>query len=102
MDVLRLNPDDMSLGDIEEFEAYTGETIGALVDVETGRRQATAKMLTGMAFLALRQDDPDATIDDARRIKVSALQGLGNTVPTTAAPLEPLANGSRVRAVKRS
>lgn len=94
---LQLSIDDVSLGDLEEFEEYTGmpftmiDQVQALI--ESG--QMTTKLLTGMALLALRQDNPDATIEDAKRVKITQLMGATDD-PTQAEPtkLEPLAGGA--------
>lgn len=96
--VLTLNPDDLSLGDLEDFEEMTGTSIedvvkpvpvmvdGKRVFDEKGRPEMTvkipAKALVALVFLSQRAKDPSFTREDARRIKVSQLN-LTETSPAT-------------------
>ena len=87
---LRFDPDALTLGDLEDFETFVGNTIdevikpvpvtddnGNRVFDERGRPEMTtkvpAKALVCLVWLVKRADDPGFTIDDARRVKVSAL-----------------------------
>lgn len=94
---LQLNLDDVSLGDIEDFEDYTGMSFAVLDQVKDPEKAASmsAKVFTGMALLALRHENPDATIEEARKVKVSQLMGAVDDDPTVAEPtkLEPLNSG---------
>lgn len=91
---LRLNIDDLSLGDMEAFEDATGKDImevlkpRPVIDPETGRpvkdpddpkgrplmqAQVTAKAFVGLVYLALRRDNPDLTMADVRGMKLSEI-----------------------------
>lgn len=87
---LRFDPDSLTLGDLEDFEAFVGNTIdevikpvpvvddnGDRVFDDRGRPEMTtkvpAKALVCLVWLVKRADDPAFTIADARRVKVSAL-----------------------------
>lgn len=101
---LQLNMDDIALGDIEDFEEYTGlpwESLDDLTDAEKVKK-LPAKVFTGLALVMLRQDDPDATFVDARRVKLSQIMESSDD-PTVAEPtkLEPL-NGGKGRQGKRT
>ena len=61
--------EDMELGEIELIEEATGLNIsGILKQFETS--DYSAKILIAIVWLALRRDDPEATMDTARRIKL--------------------------------
>lgn len=87
---LKLNPDDLTLGDLEDFEAYTGLTIDEVVKPvpvfddegnrvfdDKGRPEMTMKVgsksLVCLVWLSQRKQDPAFTIQDARNVKVTAL-----------------------------
>lgn len=84
---LQLDMDQISIGDLEDFEEYTGQTIDQIDKAITGQK-VSMKVLTGVALLALRQDNPDATIADAKRVKISELMGGADDDPTVAGPVE--------------
>lgn len=84
---LTLDMNEIAIGDIEDFEAYTGETIGVLDKIADGAG-VSAKIYTGLALLALRQQNPEATIEEARRIKIGELQQVAAGDPTPAEPAE--------------
>lgn len=87
---LRLNPDDLTLGDLEDFEEYTGQNIDEVVKPvpvvnadgnrvfdAKGRPEMTVKVSTKavvcLVWLIHRRTDPSFSITDARNVKVSAL-----------------------------
>lgn len=95
--VLTLDPDDLTLGEMEEFEDLAGRPLSKMMQGDvvldedgTPRRDARGKVLReldprvkdiiALVFLAKRRADPDFTLDDARKVKVSELQ-LGNSDP---------------------
>jgi hypothetical protein len=55
---LRFDPDALTLGDLEDFETFVGNTIDEVIKPVP---------------VTDDNDDPGFTIDDARRVKVSAL-----------------------------
>lgn len=95
--VLTLDPDDLTLGEMEEFEEITGRTLSdlmrgeiALDDEDKPRRDAKGKVLreinprakeiTALVFLARRREEPDFTLDQARAVKLTELR-LGSEDP---------------------
>jgi hypothetical protein len=86
-----LNMDDLTLGDLEDFEKITGlDLMQALtpkpvLDPATGKTvpdpdpakkgrplmaaQIPTKALTGMIFLSIRADNPDITYDEVKRMR---------------------------------
>lgn len=89
--VLAINPDDLTLGEMEEFEELSGRPLakllqGDIVKGDDGRPilgkdgkpmreiDPRVKDMIALVFLAKRREDPAFTIEDARQIKVSELQ----------------------------
>lgn len=90
MTALSLNPEDLSIGDLEDFEEITGMQLqkaleakpvlddeGNQVKDEKGRplreAQLSTKVLKALVFLTKRREDPTFTIEDARNVKVTEL-----------------------------
>lgn len=97
-ELMQLDPDGISAGDLADVEERTGITLSALVD-EMQRLAATpagqfpdirGNMLLAIVFLSGRQADPAFTWEQARAVKVTSLR------PTSGAgaPLQPLRNGT--------
>lgn len=95
--VLSLSPDDLTLGEMEEFEELAGRPLakmmqGDVVKDENGNVipgkdgkpmreiDPRVKDIIALVFLAKRRDDPAFTLDDARQIKISELK-LGSADP---------------------
>jgi hypothetical protein len=91
MTTLRVDPDDMTIGDLEDFQDLTGETIerafspkyvldenGEKTYDDKGRPLKDVyvgpKVLKALIFLSERRANPDFTLDDARKVKVSDLE----------------------------
>ncbi|MER7445047.1 hypothetical protein [Micromonospora avicenniae] len=87
---LVFNPDDLTLGDLEDFEDYVGKSFDDVVKPvpvigPDGKREfddkgrpvsevkVPTKAITCLVWIMKRQDDPDFTIAKARRVKVSTL-----------------------------
>lgn len=87
---LKFDPDSLTLGDLEDFETYVGNSIdevikpvpavdddGNRVYDDRGRPEMTTKVPTKalicLVWLVKRADDPGFTIEDARKVRVSAL-----------------------------
>lgn len=86
-----VDPDSFTLGDMEDFEDITGQTLQAAIkpvpvfDDETGERvkddkgrpvsaaNMRAKVLTALVWIAARAENPELTLADARKIKVTEL-----------------------------
>lgn len=109
---INFNEDDLTLGDMEDFENIAGQSLldalapkaiigpdGRPVRDEDGRPlsevQVTAKALIGLVYITLRRDDPTFTVAQARNIKVGSLNlggeddpALDESVPTRALDAE--------------
>ncbi|MFD6970137.1 hypothetical protein [Streptomyces sp. NPDC059949] len=93
---LRINPDVLTIGDLEDFEEVVGLPIyealsprpvigpdGKKVLDEKGRpelqTQITTKALKALIWVTQRVDNPDFSLQDARNVKVSALELVGSS-----------------------
>lgn len=99
---IRLVMDDLTLGDLDDFESYTGESLTdtlrerVVIDPETGKPvlgergrpvkevQLNMKALIGIVWIVGRSTDPDYTIEDARKTKITELEIEEPTVETRA------------------
>jgi len=66
--------DDLDLGELKLMEKATGMKIGAILK-ELGSDEYGADTLIALAWIALRRVDPDASIEDAERVKLNAIAG---------------------------
>jgi hypothetical protein len=91
MSALSLNPEDLSLGDLEDFEEITGMQLQKaleakpVIDPDTGKQakddqgrplreaQISTVVLKALVFLTKRREDPTFTLADARNVKVTEL-----------------------------
>lgn len=62
---ISLDEDDLTLGELEILEEVVGQ-----LDSEN---VSQAKMTVALTLVALRREDPSATVEDARAVKVSRL-----------------------------
>lgn len=70
MSKLTMNVEDLTLGEIEEFEkASGGQTIAAVQKGEVG-----ASAITALVWVFKKRENPDYSLDDARTVKLSELQ----------------------------
>lgn len=90
---LRLNLDDLELGDMEEFEKATGQDIMEVLkpqpvigddgrpvkdpDDPKGRplmqAKVTSRAFVGLVYLALRKDNPKLTIAEVKKMKLNQI-----------------------------
>lgn len=88
---ISLNPDELTLGDLEDFEEATGKSIQDALKAQPvyeddgvtrkfddkGRplseAKISAKTLSALVWLVKRQANPDFTLQDARRVRVAEL-----------------------------
>ncbi|WP_144121125.1 hypothetical protein [Catellatospora sichuanensis] len=87
---INLDPDDLTLGDLEDFEEFVGKPIDDVVrpvpvlDDEgnrvfdaKGRPEMTTKIpakgIICLVWLVKRKSDPSFTLADARKVRVTAL-----------------------------
>lgn len=89
---ITLNMDDLTFGEMEDFEEVTGLVMSDAVrseivrDPKTGRAvpdpddpkgrplkesKMSARAMIGLVFVALRRDNPDITFDEVKRMKMS-------------------------------
>lgn len=70
--------DDMSYGDLEALE----EAIGFIPDgKEAFDALPKSKVLTGMAFVAKRREDPSVTLAEVRAMPIGSVVMAGDTDP---------------------
>lgn len=70
---LRLDPDALTFGDLEDFESATGEK---LLDAfsKASEGDLSAKALIGLVWVCQRQIDPEFSLDDARKLKLTEIE----------------------------
>lgn len=84
-DVLKIDPDDLTIGDLEDFEDITGQSFDQAFQANgNGTAHVSAKAIKAMVFLVKRRDDPSFTLDDARNVKIGALDIATKEDPTDA------------------
>jgi hypothetical protein len=98
---LRIDPDVLTIGDLEDFEDVVGAPLyevlsprpvigsdGKKVLDEKGRpelqTQISTKALKALIWITQRIEKPDFSLEDARRIRVSALELVGVDGPGNA------------------
>jgi hypothetical protein len=70
---INVDPDDLTLDEVEEVETLLGGPIDQIYS--SGRPRAAA--LKAVLLVVMRRTNPDATIEDAGKVKLSGLT-LGN------------------------
>lgn len=89
---ITFNPNDLTVGDLEDFEDITGKTLEdafkprvvrdevtnkVVIDPKTKRPMTetpmTAKMLLAIVYITGRKTEPNFSVDDARKTKVDEL-----------------------------
>lgn len=95
--VLKLDPEDLTLGEMEEFEELAGRPLakmiqGDIVKDDDGKPMLgpdnkplreidpRVKDIIALVYLAKRRENPEFTLADARGVKISELQ-LGSADP---------------------
>jgi hypothetical protein len=79
---LEFDPNDLTLGDMEDFEAATGEPFGALAQRFRGKpaneviATLPAKALTALVWIVARRADPDFTLAMARDTKATDIEAV--------------------------
>lgn len=94
MSTLNFDPNDLTIGDLEDFEDLTGSTFeeafkavpvrddeGNIEKDSKGKpvkaMKVAAKTLKALVFIIYRKDDPDFTVEMARNVKITALNMTG-------------------------
>lgn len=94
--VISFDPDDLTIGEICDFEDICGMPIGAF-----NPQNMNARMLLAMVYINGKRSNPGYTLEDAKGVKITAINTSAfNGNPTPAVPLEPLrpAKGKRAHA----
>lgn len=76
-DVLDVDIDHLTVGEIEEIEELTGQSIDQLGESGTPK----GKLMRALGFVTRKRTNPDFTWDDAGRLKVQLAGGV--PVPPT-------------------
>lgn len=77
--IVEMNSEDLTFGEVEWIEDYLGRPLPA-VDFDSFKAQ------WAMAFVAYRRKVPDATFDELRDLKLTALKEPKEKRPTKDAP----------------
>lgn len=85
--VLRIKPDELTIGDLADFEKIAGVTFTTATRTDKdGNSDLSAVALLALVYIVKRKDDPNFTLDDARDVKLTELQiGEDKPDPTDAA-----------------
>lgn len=86
---LRIDVNDLTLGEVEVFEELSGQSIEDLMG-----GSITTKALLALITVTQRRENPDYSMDDARRVKISELE-MRDVDPTEQAA--PSQSGRRSR-----
>jgi len=76
-EVVVIDANTLTLGELEEVEDLTGRNVVA----ELGRGQPSARSLTALVYIFKRRADPTFTMEDARRLDVSSFQVVARSDP---------------------
>jgi hypothetical protein len=77
---LRFSVDSITVGDMEDIEEIAGKSFAEIVELlkapttEGGMINVPIKVLKAVVFVIYRQGNPDFTLDDARKVKVTELE----------------------------
>lgn len=66
--------EDLTLGDVEEVEKYSGQPLASLADAESNK----GRLMTALAWVIKRKEDPKFTIDDAKKMPMGDITKLLN------------------------
>lgn len=85
---IHLNPDALTFGDLEDFETYVGTPLMDTFDKvgAGGIGSISGKALVALVWICGRGENPDMTLDEARKAKLTDLEvEVGTEDPTPAA-----------------
>jgi len=88
---ITIDENKLTIGDLEDFEDVTGESLtkalkpvtqrdenGDIIRDDEGRPvqevEVSARVLKAIVWIASRKDDPDFTLEDARNVAVTSLE----------------------------
>jgi hypothetical protein len=76
-ETLKFNPDDITIGDLEDFEEITGRSMDDVFAFDAGGKptkvDVDSKTMKALVFIIKRQSDPSFTLEQARDVKLGAL-----------------------------
>lgn len=76
-EVWEIDPNTLTLGELEEIEEISGRPVAA----ELGRGTPSMRTLIGVVYVMKRRADPTFTLDDARAIQISTVKLEANQGP---------------------
>lgn len=85
-EVLEINVNELTLGDLEDFELKVGIDFRSISGRQAG--ELPLKALIALVWLIKRKTNPDYTYEDARNIKIETL-GTIDLKDTGANPTQP-------------
>lgn len=81
--VLEVDPNALTLGDVEDVEDYCGKPIGEILKPDV---PLSAKAMTALAWVVLRRQEPGISIDQVRELQFANLDVRASEAdPTSAA-----------------
>lgn len=84
-EALEINPDSLTLDDLEEFQAITGQTFDEAFQANgNGTAKVSATAMKAIVFLIKRQTDLTYTLADAGKTRLSELRFATEEDPTDA------------------
>jgi len=79
-ELILVDPDDLTLGEVEDFEQASGTSIANVLAGEV-----SARALIALVWVMKRRDNPAFTMDDARKIRFGQFGKTTAPDPTNAA-----------------
>lgn len=74
--MISIDPSELTLGDIADLEEHVGIP-GSEIFVKLSAGDWSAKMFEGMAWVAGRRDNPEFTLEAARKLRMSEIEIVG-------------------------
>jgi hypothetical protein len=75
-ETIQIDINDLDLGELEEFENIAGVPASSLAN------GISAKAMTALVYVSMKRTDPTATVEQARKVKLSAVKFGGEPDPT--------------------
>jgi hypothetical protein len=69
-----MNVEDLTLGEVEEIEQYAGKPLATLADGEA----AKGSLMVALAWVIGRKENPNMTLNDAKKMTMSEITELLN------------------------
>jgi hypothetical protein len=77
---IQVNPSDLTLGDIADLEEHAGVP-GSALFTKLASGDWSAKMFEGMVWITVRRDNPDYTVEDAKKVLLSDIEMFSDEDP---------------------